>query len=100
MASPLESLPQEILLHICRAMYECEPPGSRHRQDWLREGITLPQSLNALSRTNRKFRNICLPMVFNRITMRGRDEHIVERIGQMKVVSAETISHVRLVISY
>jgi hypothetical protein len=97
MTSQLDFLPQEILLQICRAMYECRSP---YAPDWQGEGISLPQTLNALSRTNKKYRNICLPMVFNRITMQGKDKDIVERIKKMKILSADTTFHVKSVKSY
>ena len=39
-------------------------------------------------------------MIFNNITMRGKDERIVQRIEQMNDLSADATFHVRLVIPY
>jgi hypothetical protein len=95
-ASSLQSLPYDILLSIVRSLNELsEEPYIRNMLNGRRKRWHLPHPLGALSLTNRYMRDVCLPIVFEEIIVRGGVSHVVERVGQIGGLSSTTQHYIK-----
>jgi len=88
-ASSLQSLPYDILLLIVRSLNEVsEEPYYRNMLNGQRKRWHLPHSLGALSLTSRYMRDVCLPIIFEEIIVRGTVSRVVARVGEMGELSS------------
>jgi hypothetical protein len=54
-----------------------------------------PHSLDVLSRTTRMFRDICLPIMFEEITMNGNKRHLLARLAGIASFHPLVLSYIR-----
>jgi hypothetical protein len=81
----LHKIPYDVLVQILRTLSELsERPYLRKKVDEQHFRWHLPHPLGSISLVNRKTRDVCLPTIYEKITVRGDPSHVVRRLGELE----------------
>jgi hypothetical protein len=84
MTFSIESIPYDVLALVLRSLkelprnaYLLEPDGEQRKQ------VLLGHPLGAFSMTSKYFRDLCLPSLFEELSMRGDASHVANRFTEV-----------------
>jgi hypothetical protein len=91
-------MPYDIFLSVLHSLNEVsQEPYLRKMLDGQRKRWHLPHPLGAVSLTNKYWRGVCLPFVFEAITVRGDPLHVIKRLGEVEQLSTTLQQYIKWV---